>query len=131
MAERKPPGASWRSWVDRQIHDAERKGAFTNLAGSGKPLPDLDDPYDELWWVKKKLRDEGVSLLPPSLAIRRELELTREAIAGADDEQRVRDLVLRINERIRHVNRTSISGPPTTVMPLDVEEVVARWRAGR
>ena len=131
MAERKPPDVSWRSWVDRQIYDAERRGAFDNLAGSGKPLADLDAPYDELWWVKKKLRDEGVSFLPPSLAVRRELEITREAIAASDDEEHVRDLVRRINERIRHVNRTSISGPPTTVMPLDVEEVVERWRSGR
>ncbi|HMC69309.1 MAG TPA: DnaJ family domain-containing protein, partial [Mycobacteriales bacterium] len=99
--------------------------------GKGKPLADIDEPLDELWWVKRKLKEEGVSFLPPALAIRREVELTREAIAAADTEERVRDLVTAINARIREVNRTAISGPPTTVMPMNVDDVVARWRAAR
>ena len=131
MTDRKPPGVAWQSWVDKQIHDAERRGEFDNLAGKGKPLADIDEPLDELWWVKRKLKEEGVSFLPPALAIRREVELTREAIAAADTEERVRDLVTAINARIREVNRTAISGPPTTVMPMNVDDVVARWRAAR
>jgi hypothetical protein len=131
VTDRKPPGVKWESWVDKQIRDAERRGEFDNLAGKGKPLADIDEPLDELWWVKRKLKDEGVSFLPPALAIRREVELTREAITGADSEERVRDLVTAINARIREVNRSAISGPPTTVMPMNVDDVVARWRAAR
>lgn len=131
MTDRKPPGVKWESWVDKQIRDAERRGEFDNLAGKGKPLADIDEPLDELWWVKRKLKAEGVSFLPPALAIRREVELTREAITGADSEERVRDLVTAINARIREVNRSAISGPPTTVMPMNVDDVVARWRAAR
>jgi hypothetical protein len=26
--------------------------------GAGKPIPDIDDPYDELWWVRKWVRRE-------------------------------------------------------------------------
>ena len=131
MTDRKPPGVAWQSWVDKQIHDAERRGEFDNLAGKGKPLADIDEPLDELWCVKRKLKEEGVSFLPPALAIRREVELTREAIAIAETEERVRDLVTSINARIREVNRTAISGPPTTVMPMNVDDVVARWREAR
>ena len=131
MTERKPPDVKWQTWIDKQIHDAQQRGEFDNLAGTGKPLADIDEPLDELWWVKRKLKEEGVSFLPPALAIRREVELTREAIAAADNEERVRDLVTAINARIREVNRTSISGPPTTVMPMNVDDVVARWRASR
>jgi hypothetical protein len=131
VTDRKPPGVKWESWVDKQIRDAERRGEFDNLAGKGKPLADIDEPLDELWWVKRKLKAEGVSFLPPALAIRREVELTREAITGADSEERVRDLVTAINARIREVNRSAISGPPTTVMPMNVDDVVARWRAAR
>jgi hypothetical protein len=29
------------------------------------------------------------------------------------------------------VNRRAISGPPTTVMPLDIDEELTRWRANR
>lgn len=128
MTERKPPAVAWQSWVDKQIHDAQQRGDFDNLAGKGKPISDLDEPLDPLWWVKRKLRDEGVSFLPPSLAIRREVELVREQIAAATSEERVRDLVTHINGRIREVNRTSISGPPTSVMPMNVDDVVAKWR---
>lgn len=131
MTDRKPPGVRWQTWVDKQIHDAEARGEFDNLSGKGKPLADIDEPLDDLWWVKRKLKEEGVSFLPPALAIRREVELTREAIAAAETEERVRELVTAINARIREVNRTSITGPPTTVMPMNVDDVVARWRAAR
>ena len=129
MTDRKPPGVAWQSWVDRQIHDAEQRGDFDNLPGKGKPLADVDAPLDDLWWVKRKLKEEGLSFLPPALAIRREVEITRERIATADTEERVRELVAAINVRIREINRNTISGPPTTVMPMNADDVVARWRA--
>ena len=47
MTRRKPPGLSYRSWVDEQIRDAERRGAFDNLPGKGKPLPGIDRPQNE------------------------------------------------------------------------------------
>jgi len=131
VTERKPPGVRWQSWVDKQIYDAQQRGDFDNLPGKGKPISDLDEPLDPLWWVKRKLRDEGVSFLPPALAIKREVELTREQIAAATSEQQVRDLVTHINARIREVNRRSISGPPTSVMPMNVEDVVANWRESK
>lgn len=31
MSERKPPGLSWESWIDKQIREAEERGAFANL----------------------------------------------------------------------------------------------------
>jgi hypothetical protein len=131
MTDRKPPGVSFETWVDRQVRSAEDRGEFENLPGKGKPIADLDAPHDELWWVKRKLKEEGISYLPPALAIRRELEITREAIARAETEEQVRTLVESINTRIRHVNRTAISGPPTTVMPQDPDEVIAKWRTTR
>ena len=35
---RKPKGASWESWVDRQIRDGIERGEFDNLPGKGRPL---------------------------------------------------------------------------------------------
>jgi hypothetical protein len=67
VTERKPPGVKWESWIDRQIRDAESRGAFEGLPGKGKPIADLDQPLEEMWWVRRKLRDEGVSFLPPAL----------------------------------------------------------------
>ena len=116
------------SAFDRQIREAQERGDFDDLPGAGKPIPDLDAPYDELWWVKRKLRDEGVSYLPPTLALRKEVEDLLDGIASVRSEADVRQLVGDLNARIRHLNRTTVSGPPTTLMPLDVEQVVNRWR---
>jgi hypothetical protein len=35
VSERKPPGVSWESWVDKQIREAQDKGEFDDLPGHG------------------------------------------------------------------------------------------------
>jgi len=131
MTERKPPGVEWESWIDKQIREAQERGEFDDLPGKGKPLPDIDRPRDELWWVRQKLKDEDVSVLPPSMQVRNDLDEARKKIAATDDEATVRAIVAEINEKIREVNRTVISGPPTTLAPLDIERTVERWREER
>lgn len=131
MAGRKPPGVSWETWVDRQIREGMEQGDFDGLPGHGKPIADVDQPHDELRWVREKLRREGHAHLPPTLAIRKQLDDTLERIAAAGSEADVRALVADINGRIRRVNSMAASGPPSTVVPLDVEDVVRRWRADR
>lgn len=106
-------------------------GSSTNLPGAGKPLPDLHRPYDELWWVRKKLKEENLSYLPPALQLRKEVEEAREQITRARSEREVRKIVAGINERIREANRTSLQGPASTVMPLDEEQTVRTWRERR
>ncbi len=80
VTERKPPGVSWETWVDRQIREGMERGDFDRLEGHGRPISGLDRPHDELWWVREKLRREGVSFLPPAPALRKDLEHAREAI---------------------------------------------------
>lgn len=80
VTERKPPGMPFKTWIDRQIREATERGEFDNLPGSGKPIPGADNPHDELWWVKQKLRSENLSFpLPPTLALRKEAEQALEA----------------------------------------------------
>ena len=128
---RKPPGASWESWIEQRIRQGMARGEFDNLAGQGKALEGIDGPHDEDWWLKAKLREERLSYVPPTLAVRKELEEAREAIAGAGREDVVRRIISDINQRIRDVNRRGAEGPPSTVMPLDEEAVVAKWLADR
>jgi len=52
-------------------------------------------------------------------------------LARESDERRVRERLEELNARIRKINRTTVAGPPTTLAPVDVEEVMRRWRAGR
>jgi len=127
----KPPGVSWESWVDQQIRSGIERGEFADLPGKGKPIKGIDDVHDEDWWLKAKLRAERLSYLPPTLRVRKELEEARAAIAVESQELVVRCIIADINERIRDVNRRGAEGPPSTVMPLDENEVVAKWHAGR
>ena len=129
MTERKPPWVDWESWVERKIREAMEEGEFDNLPGLGKPIPGLNLPHDELWWVRDKLRREQISDLPPALALRKEVDEARGRIAAAGSEAEVRRLVAAINERIVYVNSHTISGPPSNLVPLDVERVLEAWRA--
>ena len=58
MTERKPPGVSWETWIDKQIREGVERGLFDDLPGTGKPLPDIDKPRDEDRWIKAKLQAE-------------------------------------------------------------------------
>ncbi|MER5930882.1 DUF1992 domain-containing protein [Streptomyces sp. NPDC002054] len=131
MTERKPPGVSFESFVDKQIREATERGDFANLPGFGKPLADDTAPYDELWWVKGKLHREGVSVLPPALVLRKEAEDAAEAVAQARTEARVRDILAEINEKIAAALRRPPPGPPLNLKPFDVDAMVAEWRASR
>ncbi|MFF3927782.1 DnaJ family domain-containing protein [Streptomyces hirsutus] len=132
MTERKPPGVDFESWVDRQIRDAEARGDFARLPGAGKPLPlDMETPYDEMWWVKRKLAREGYSVLPPTLALRKEAEDALEAAYAAPSERVVRRILTEINVKIRDMMYKPPPGPPLGKKPYDVEDVVRQWRERR
>lgn len=119
----------WESAVEQQIKDGIARGEFDALPGRGKPIDGLSDDHDEDWWLKAKLRAERLSYLPPTIRIRKEVEEAREAMAAASKESVVRRIVEDINAKIRDINRRGAEGPPSTVMVLDPEAEVARWRA--
>jgi hypothetical protein len=131
MTGRKPPGMSFETWIERQIRDAQERGEFDDLPTHGKPLKGVDGPADDLWWVKAWLQREGVSFLPPALQLRKEVETCCEQAAEAPSEEALRASVAELNQRIIHANKTTITGPPSSMMPIDVERLVARWRAAR
>jgi hypothetical protein len=131
VTERKPPGVEWQSWIERQLDEGRREGMLDNLEGSGKPIPGLGEPRDDDWWVKEKLRREGVNWVPPTLAIRAERDAAVAEAEAADSEDELRAVIERINERIRYVNSHTVSGPPTTVWTVDPEPIVERWRANQ
>jgi hypothetical protein len=131
MTQRKPPGTGWETWIDAQIRVAMEKGAFDNLPGAGKPLPNLGQEYDPLWWVKQLAQREQISMLPPSLELLRKVEKELATIEKLHDEATVRRQVAALNVEIAKVNATVVEGPPTRLGTLDVDQVVARWRRAR
>ncbi|MEV5375966.1 DUF1992 domain-containing protein [Streptomyces nondiastaticus] len=128
MTERKPRGIDFETWTDRQIREAERRGDFKDLPGFGKPLPGLERPYDEDWWIKEKMRREKVSFLPPSLALRKEAEDALAAAVEARTEREVRQIITEINDKITAALRMPPPGPPLNLSPYDIETVLATWR---
>jgi hypothetical protein len=131
MTERKPPGTSTETWIEAQIRVAIEKGAFDNLPGAGKPLPNLDQEYDPLWWVKQLVQREQLSMLPPSLELLRKVEKELATFETLQDEATVRRRVAALNVEIAKVNATVVEGPPTRLGTLDVDQIVARWQRTR
>jgi hypothetical protein len=131
VVERKPAGTSWESFVDRQIREAQERGEFDELPGRGEPIADLSRHRDDLWWVRRKLKDEGLSYVPPSLQLKKEAEDLLDHLAEVPTESVLRETVRDLNARIREANRTVLSGPPTVTRPLDEEATVAAWHRAR
>ncbi|MFI5403880.1 MAG: DUF1992 domain-containing protein [Planctomycetota bacterium] len=115
--------------VERLIREAQERGEFDNLPGAGKPIPGLDKPHDELWWLKQLLEREQISLAPATLELRKKVEEALDRTRRARTEEEVRRLVLELNAEIAKANARASSGPPTDLAPLDAEDAVRRWRA--
>ena len=132
MTERKPPGTSFASWIDRQIAEAQERGAFDNLPGAGQPLPRRDEDAGQAW-LRDYLRREGVSpddLLPTPLRLRKEAERLADSVPGLRSEQEVREAVADLNDRILQWRRIPL-GPPVFLPLVDEDALVAGWRAAR
>lgn len=129
MTERKPPGVSVESWVDRQIREAQERGQFDNLAGAGRPIEGLDRPHDEMWWVRQLLKREQLAFTPTTLALRKAVDDLEARVAQETSEAAVREVVAELNSRIADANARAASGPASNLMPLDVEDVVRTWKA--
>jgi hypothetical protein len=128
MTERKPAGASFESWVDAQINEARERGEFENLPGFGKPLPDLTGDHDEMWWIRNWLKRENLSFTPPAIALRKAAEDLLASLDKFPTERGLRAAVDELNARVREMNRSFVvDGPPSNMMPLDVEPIVGRW----
>src|SRR5580765_957683 len=104
MTPRKPPDRSWESWIEEQIQDAQRDGQFDRLEGKGRPIPGIQEPYDPLWWVKKLLEREKLSMLPPALEVRAKADRMLDEVWSFPGEARVIERVAAINAEIARAN---------------------------
>lgn len=121
--------SGYESWIDRQIREAVERGEFDDLPGSGKPLPDRGELYDENWWIKQWVaREEITGAVPESLRIRKDAEELMERLASVRSEDQVRRIVTALNDRIDQAQRGHVDGPPVYLPLFDVDEVVEQWR---
>ncbi len=131
MTGRKPHDTSMESWIERRIREAAERGAFDDLPGHGEPIRDLGRHRDEGWWLKRKMRAEGLSYLPPSLILRKDVEDALALARDAASEDDARAILEDVNARIRAAIRTPPEGPPLNRRPVDVEGAIGQWRARR
>lgn len=125
-------GMTYESWLDAQIRQAQERGDFDNLPGTGKPLPDRGELYDEDWWIKQWVRREEITgAVPTSLKVKKEAEEIMTTVAAQSSEAAVRRIVTDLNERIDRVQRGHVDGPPVVLRRLDADAVVQAWRRQR
>ncbi|MDN4173418.1 DUF1992 domain-containing protein [Nocardioides sp. SOB77] len=123
--------ANQASWVDQQVRVAMAKGDFDDLPGTGKPIKDLGTEHDPDWWLKRLVEREQITVLPPSVALRKEdaeLDARLDTIAFEGD---VRREVEEFNERVIRARYSLSPGPPLITMPRDVDATLAAWRDRR
>jgi hypothetical protein len=126
---------AWESPVERQIREAQERGDFDNLPGAGKPL-DLSDSGDPDWWVKRFAARENLDLggaLPGPLALRKEAAGYPASLADVRSEANVREILEDYNRRVLADRLRPAVGnlPPLLAKTLDVDDLLAQWRALR
>lgn len=131
MSERKPIQQNWNSWIDEQVSKAQKEGAFENLPGAGKPLKNLDSPYDEDWWLREFLEREQISVTPEPLELRARVEQLREEAAKLLDEREARRRFIAMNAVIARLNAIPQPDAVAPVAPVDVDEEIRGWRRRR
>lgn len=120
-----------QTWVDLQIRQAMDRGDFDNLPGTGKPIEGLGEHHDPDWWLKKLVERERITVLPPSVALRKEDAELDATLDRLFSEREVRAHVEDFNDRVVRARYSLHPGPPLITMPRDVDATVAAWRERR
>ena len=120
-----------QTWVDLQIRRAMDRGDFEDLPGAGKPIEGLGEQHDPDWWLKKLVEREKITVLPPSLALRKEDAELDDLLDRQNTEAAVRNEIEGFNARVIRARYTPSDGPPLITMPRDVDATVAAWKERR
>ncbi|MDX1780689.1 MAG: DUF1992 domain-containing protein [Thalassovita sp.] len=75
--------------INAKIAEAEAEGAFDNLEGVGKPLPECDDPENAL--LNRLVKEAGG--VPEFVSLSRELQKLRDELRETGDRTRRHDIL--------------------------------------
>ena len=75
--------------INARIEAAERDGAFDNLDGAGKPLPQCEDPENAV--MNRIMKENGA--VPEVVSLSRELARLREELRGTGDRSKRRQII--------------------------------------
>jgi hypothetical protein len=90
--------------IEERILQAQRRGDFENLPGSGKPLEIEDDRHipEDLRLAYKILKNAGC--IPPEIALKKEIHQTRDLLAAMEDTAQKYRTLTRLNYLILKLN---------------------------
>jgi hypothetical protein len=90
--------------IEQRIKDAQKKGEFDNLPGSGKPLDLTEDANvpEELRMAHKLLKN--ADYLPPEIEIKKDIKQTEELLAGMKDTADKYHIMKKLNFLIMKLN---------------------------
>ena len=112
--------------VEERIKNAQKKGDFNNLPGSGKPL-DLDDNScvaEDLRLAYKILKNADFA--PPEIEIKNEIKKTEDLLAGMKDEKEKYRTLKKLNFLIMKLNSMRSSSVNFDFPQQYVEKVAER-----
>lgn len=75
--------------INARIEAAERDGAFDNLDGAGKPLPECEDPENAV--MNRIMKENGA--VPEVVSLSRELARLREELRDTGDRSKRRQII--------------------------------------
>ena len=67
--------------INAKVKEAEAEGAFDQLSGAGKPLPQVDDPQNA--YINRVMRENGA--VPEFVKLSQQMALLREALRESAD----------------------------------------------
>ena len=90
--------------IEERILQAQRRGEFENLPGTGKPLEIEDDRHipEDLRLAYKILKNAGC--IPPEIELKKEIHQTRELLAAMEDTSQKYRTLTRLNYLILKLN---------------------------
>ena len=97
--------------VERKIKEAQEKGAFDNLPGSGRPVDLEDDSHvpDDLRLAYKVLKN--ADCLPPEIQLRKEIRQMEDLLDSIPDEKEKYRQIKRINFKVMQLNMMGKRSP--------------------
>jgi len=90
--------------VEERILKAQKKGAFENLDGSGKPLK-----FNENWFIPEELRLaykilKNADCLPPEIELKKEIKQTEDLLADMKETSEKYRILKKLNFLIMKLN---------------------------
>lgn len=89
--------------VEERIKKAQKKGAFNNLPGKGKPLPEEDVNVPEDIRLAYKIL-KNADCVPPELEIKKEIRTTQELLSGMQETAEKYKVMKKLNLLIMKLN---------------------------